>query len=622
VIFISILSSLPSGGEDCKRRGWQIMKRFYFLVTILGCLGIIGYMASEAIAVDAYFDSEISTSLEGRANTGTLLIRMIDEDVPPILAEVNYEQTINVEIILDASKTMEEPDINGIRKFDIAQSLVSILVKYFPSRDTRFALRVLGTKYPNNCLDSELIVPFSRENGQQVLDAVKQIRPKGLSPLAFSLRQVLKDFEGTKGTKLVFIITDALETCDVDPVDTCTVTMDLLDDAEFEGRVHILGINTVYADTVDLLSCLSARGRGTFLDSNRDGGPQLARLIRDSSQIGYSISRVLDTESLAEGKILGLLNRRVGDATGLASGSGITGGDTDVLVKPGIIRKEETTTLEIQEIQVVELPDTELGYSTHELPPGIYKIEFITTPPLVSYFTIDQQQELTIGLVRSGIGFDLYDRAHFALGNRYYDNGQIEDALAEYQKVLAFDDRNVDVHLNLGIIYQDILGDNEKAAFHYRTYLELQGPRNEEVAGWLREARGLPTVEEELEQKRLETEQQKQQEEAERLAREEEAKVQEERQKSLSAYNEIRTANPDIIELAEESVISGDRLEVIVSLATTDSKAEKVALDVGNRMHSLLNRNPEIVVYRENNREVPLSQASYDESQQQYIIVN
>jgi tetratricopeptide (TPR) repeat protein len=319
-------------------------------------------------------------------------------------------------------------------------------------------------------------------------------------------------------------------------------------------------------------------------------------LIQRSQQLSYSISKILDPETLLEGKILELINRRIGDIT-------IMEGD-----------------------RVVLQPEHLVTRSYHELEPGVYKIEFATVPVLASYFTLDRQQELTIGLVRSGYGLDLYDRVHLALGNKYYDNGQIEEALMEYQKVIEFDPRNVDAHLNLGIIYDDLLKDKEKAAEHYRTYLELQGPRQDEVREWLRKVRGEPTREEEIEEKAREREEEEARKEAERLAEEEKARAEAEYQEALKSYNEILTANPEILEekLSEEEVFSGDVIHVTVSdvSETTDSEAQEIALDVGERIKKLLKRTPnEVIVYRESKPDVPIAHARYDVSQQQYVII-
>lgn len=563
----------------------------HVLLISVVCLGSIGLLPAESLAIEAYFDTEISTRLEPEPYFGVLYVARMDEEVPQLFSDIVYEPVIYLEIIFDASKTMDEPDINGTPKIDIAKEIATLLVNHFPARDTRFALRVNGTRYDNNCLDSEIVVPFRRDNAQEMLDTIQNIRPKGLSPITYSLRQVLQDFVGTKGTKIVFIITDGQETCDREPTDTCTTTMDMFLEAEFDADINIVGINTINDDAQLLLSCLAARGEGEFLDSNRNEGPEFARLIRGSQQLGYSISKVLDPETLEEGKILELLNRQIGDST-------ILDGE-----------------------KIVVEPERRVKDSRHELEPGVYKIEFATVPPMASYFTLDRRQELTIALVRSGRGLDLYDRAHLALGNRYYDSGEFEKALEEYQKVLDFDANNVDAHLNMGVIYDDILVDETKAAEHYKTYLELQGPRQEEVRTWLRTVRGEPTQEEKLQEQVRQREEEEARKEAERLAAEEAARQEKERQEALEAYEEILTRNSQIRELSEGEVISGDVVHVTVSAETLDSEVEDIAMDVGNRINRLLERTPrEILVYREDDPEVLAAQAVYDSSRQEYII--
>lgn len=571
-----------------------MMKQGWFLVLycLIGIVSVGGF-PTPAGAIDAYFDTEISTRLEPQPYFGTVRIRQTDEEVPQVFPDVQYEPVIYMEIIFDASKTMGEPDINGIRKLDIAKEIATLLVKKFPQQDTRFALRVNGAQFENNCIDSELAVPFQRDNAQQVLDAIASIQPKGISPIAYSLRQVLHDFVGTKGTKMVFLITDGQETCDVEPVDTCTATMDMFLEAEFDGTINIIGINTIYDDAKLLLSCLSVRGGGEFLDSNRNKGSEFAKLIRGSQQLGYNISRVLDPDTLAEGKILELYGRRIGDRT-------ILEGDNIVL------QPESRSSTE----------------SYHELLPGIYKIEFATIPPMASYFTLDSEQELSIALVRSGRGIDLYDRAHMSLGNRYYDNGEFDKAMEEYQMVLESDPTNVDAHLNMGIIYDDIVEDKEKAAEHYKAYLELQGPRQDDVREWLRQVRGQPTREQELEEQRRQLEEERAREEAERLAREEAQRLEEKRQEALDAREYILTKYVDIRELSEEDVLEGDTIHVIVADDTLDPDIKEMAVDVGFRIKEDLKRTPqEVIVSREENPDVAVARARYDSAQGEYVLI-
>lgn len=570
------------------------MKNGWGFILLCGVvLGLSSGHVSSVSAIDAYFDTEISTKLEPEPYFGTVYVEQWDEEVPQVFADVEYEPVINMEIIFDASKTMGEPDINGIPKIQIAKEIARLLVEKFPQQYTRFALRVNGARYDSNCLDSELVIPFQRDNAQLMLKTIDAIEPKGISPIAYSLRQVIQDFIGTKGTKMVFLITDGQENCDVEPVDTCTATMDmLLLEAEFDGNINIIGVNTIYDEAQLLLACLAIRGGGKFLDTNRNQSAELAELIQGSQQLGYSISRVLDTDTLSEGKILELYNRRIGDRS-------VMDGDNIKL----------------------DLENRSPSRSYHELLPGIYKIEFATIPPMASYFTLDRQQEMTIALVRSGDGIDLYDRAHLSLGNSYYDAGEFEKAMEEYQRVLDFDPTNVDAHVNLGIIYDDILNDHAKAAEHYKAYLELQGPRQDDVREWLRQVRGQPTLEQEMAAQQKAREEQEAREEAERLARAEERRQAEQRAEDLKVYDEIRTRNFEIRDLSEDEVLEGDTIRVYVNDSATDSRIDDIALDVGNRIQRQLQRTPqEILVYRESDRQQAVARAQYDSAQGQYVV--
>jgi tetratricopeptide (TPR) repeat protein len=76
---------------------------------------------------------------------------------------------------------------------------------------------------------------------------------------------------------------------------------------------------------------------------------------------------------------------------------------------------------------------------------------------------------------------------HFNMGVMYARGGKYRSAEREYLKALDIDPGDADVHYNLGILYDDNLGDKAKAATHYRRFLMLRphGPDAEAVRGWL-----------------------------------------------------------------------------------------------------------------------------------------
>lgn len=68
--------------------------------------------------------------------------------------------------------------------------------------------------------------------------------------------------------------------------------------------------------------------------------------------------------------------------------------------------------------------------------------------------------------------------------------GRVKDAARAYRRALGFDPDYADIHYNLGVLYDDFLEDNARAAEHYRRYIELRPHASDadQVRLWLREA--------------------------------------------------------------------------------------------------------------------------------------
>ncbi len=80
---------------------------------------------------------------------------------------------------------------NGQRKYEAARNaLASNVETQIENREV--ALRVYGHRTISDCRDSELVVPFaSSDLAKDILAAVNRIRPKGQTPIDYSLRQAL-----------------------------------------------------------------------------------------------------------------------------------------------------------------------------------------------------------------------------------------------------------------------------------------------------------------------------------------------------------------------------------------------------------------------------------------------
>jgi len=124
-----------------------------------------------------------------------------------------------IELILDASGSMKRT-IGGRQMMDIAKEVMAQIIAQLPD-DARVAMRFYGHRIregrPGDCQDSELVVPFGRIDKPRLLARVRAVRALGTTPIAYTLRQVGRDFGTAPGEKLVVLITDGKEECGGSP---------------------------------------------------------------------------------------------------------------------------------------------------------------------------------------------------------------------------------------------------------------------------------------------------------------------------------------------------------------------------------------------------------------------
>jgi tetratricopeptide (TPR) repeat protein len=78
---------------------------------------------------------------------------------------------------------------------------------------------------------------------------------------------------------------------------------------------------------------------------------------------------------------------------------------------------------------------------------------------------------------------------HYNMAVVYARDGRYKDAEREYLRALEIDPSDAESHFNLGVLYEQSFKDKQKAARHYRKYLELcpGGEDVDTVRRWLRE---------------------------------------------------------------------------------------------------------------------------------------
>ncbi len=162
--------------------------------------------------------------------------------------------------VLDGSGSMNAQWGDDQSRMDVAKNILSRLVDSLRiDPKVELALRVYGHRYSrqsNNCNDSQLEIPFGKQNHQAIIRKIKEITPRGVTPITYSLEQSAKDFPANQGYRnILILITDGVESCGGDP---CQVSIDLQKKGIFL-RPFIIGLGVSGGKVLDCV--------GKFIDS-------------------------------------------------------------------------------------------------------------------------------------------------------------------------------------------------------------------------------------------------------------------------------------------------------------------------------------------------------------------
>ena len=158
--------------------------------------------------------------------------------------------------ILDFSNSMSEY-LDGKRKVDLMiDTMRNLLPKLNPN--IYVGLRVYGhrmgfTPY-EACRASSLISPIELNSGIGISSALQSVKPRGMTPITYSLKQAIKnDFLGYVGKKHIILLTDGGENCDESP---CKYVMELIKIRK-DVMIDVIAFNVDDEDDLSQLECTS-----------------------------------------------------------------------------------------------------------------------------------------------------------------------------------------------------------------------------------------------------------------------------------------------------------------------------------------------------------------------------
>ena len=200
-------------------------------------------------------------------------------------------------LVLDASWSMSEEDVDGGTRMDAAKQASHDLVNSLPEQ-ANLGLLAYGMRESNapdnrekGCQDIETLVPVGALDKDLLNSKIDEMTPKGYTPVGNSLKAAAKEL-GDSGERTIILVSDGIDTCAPPPV--CEVAKELAGDG-FDLTIHTVGFKTDEEARKEL-ECVAEAGGGEFMEADDAGS--LAESLKFLAQRDAETYQTAGTESV------------------------------------------------------------------------------------------------------------------------------------------------------------------------------------------------------------------------------------------------------------------------------------------------------------------------------------
>ena len=181
--------------------------------------------------------------------------------------------------IVDFSNSMGEYLEHKTKVSQVKEMMKNILPQISPN--TKTGIRVYGHTCNvfafNACRSSELLVPLGINNSSKINSAISKLRPRGMTPITYSLKQgVNRDFKDQNGAKHIILLTDGGENCDESP---CDYAIELMKERR-DIKIDVIAFNVRDSQDLDQLKCVADVTSAKFIQADTN-----AELMRSMEEL-------------------------------------------------------------------------------------------------------------------------------------------------------------------------------------------------------------------------------------------------------------------------------------------------------------------------------------------------
>ena len=184
----------------------------------------------------------------------------------PHLPKFKSNNEIQTLFILDYSNSMNEMLLDKTKHNLLIDSIKTLLPQI---SGNKIGVRIYGHRWGltpfDACKASSLVVPINNDNEYFITDTLRSFRPRGMTPITYSLKQAVKnDFKQDDKEKHIILITDGGENCDESP---CKYAMELIKYRK-DIKIDVIALNLDNEEDLDQLKCTAVVTGGKLYSAN------------------------------------------------------------------------------------------------------------------------------------------------------------------------------------------------------------------------------------------------------------------------------------------------------------------------------------------------------------------
>lgn len=180
----------------------------------------------------------------------------------PFQVSAQTTEQPDIMVVFDASGSMWG-QVNGTAKIEIARDAFADLSSSWASAGQAVGLIAYGHRRTGDCADIEVLSAPSPEAAAGMATAVNGLVPRGKTPLSQAVRMAAQELSYTENPATVVLLSDGIETCDLDP---CAVGAEL-ESLGVDFTAHVIGFDIAAEADRAQLQCLAENTGGAYLDA-------------------------------------------------------------------------------------------------------------------------------------------------------------------------------------------------------------------------------------------------------------------------------------------------------------------------------------------------------------------